>query len=348
MPLHLLNLFGLDHHFHDDAHAHHDDYSFTHSTHHYDTHHSDLASDHHRHDAASFLSSSDSPTCQRHDPSAEHTDFSSPFLTYGGSSSKLSTGQAASFLESGLTGIARSEYHPSSFLSVQQRLTDVVTSTPPAALVPLHALSIVGALPGHLAFELGEGFLFGFHKGFALALAGKTLGSAAAFGIGRSAVSCGCLKERLQDLMNKWPISKKVAKGVEEGGGISVFVIRMAPVPCVVKNYSIALLTEIPFTTYLAASFAGLVPTTAAHVYAGTLAPSVAALASGAARFTPAQAASLASPVIAGVLLTVLSSYYLHQYVLKDEEGKENEEEDIDIIKLQKVKLDSLEKSKHD
>merc|ERR1711879_1036292 len=236
-------------------------------------------------------------------------------MAHGAGAAKLTAHQAASFLDSGLTGIARSQASPSSFLSVQSRLTELVQSTPPAALVPLHAASIVGALPGHLAFELGEGFLFGFQKGFALALTGKTIGSAIAFGIGRSAMTCGCLKDCLADKMNKWPLAKKVAKGVEKGGGISVFVIRMAPVPCVVKNYSLAFLTDIPFSTYLLASFAGLVPTTAAHVYAGTLAPSAVALASGTAHLTSTQAITLASPVVAGVLLTVSAGYYLHQHV---------------------------------
>lgn len=264
-------------------------------------------------------------------------------MANGTGTAKLTVSQAAAFLDSGLTGIASSHASASSFLSVQRTLTDVVQNTPPAALVPLHALSIVGALPGHIAFELGEGFLFGFQKGFALALAGKTIGSAAAFGIGRSAVACGCLKDRLQEQMSKWPLCQKVAAGVEKGGGVSVFVIRMAPVPCVVKNYSLALLTEIPFTTYLLASFAGLVPTTAAHVYAGTLAPSAVALASGHSHLSSLQAASLASPVVAGVLLTMCAGYYLHQHVIADSEDNEDE-----VVNVEKVISDAADKRKRD
>merc|ERR1719271_1522838 len=139
-------------------------------------------------------------------------------MAHGAGAAKLTAHQAASFLDSGLTGIARSQASASSFLSVQSRLTELVQSTPPAVLVPLHAASIVGALPGHIAFELGEGFMFGFQKGFALALTGKLLGSAAAFCIGRSALTCGCLKDRLQEHMNRWPLCQKVAGGVEKGG----------------------------------------------------------------------------------------------------------------------------------
>merc|ERR1712100_856994 len=142
------------------------------------------------------------------------------------------------------------------------------------------------------------------------------------------------LKDRLKDQMNKWPLCQKVAKGVEKGGAISVFVIRMAPVPCVVKNYSLALLTDIPFSKYAIASFAGLVPTTAAHVYAGTLAPSAVALANGTAGMSKMQAMALASPVAAGILLTARAGYYLHQHVITqaDEDGEEADENVAEIV----------------
>jgi len=354
MPLHLLDFLGLDHHnhhCHDDSHlCRFDD---IHSHQHGDVqlhHHQDILSStvsQHRPSAAAFLSTPDVPTCSH--PSRLSSSFLGDDLPAASLAAKVTAQQAASFLDSGpgsidgafLSGIGRSHASASSFLSVQKSLTEMVQSTPPAALVPLHALSIVGALPGHLAFELGEGFLFGFQKGFALALTGKLLGSAAAFGIGRSAVTCGCLKDRLKEQMNKWALCQKVVKGVEKGGGMSVFIIRMAPVPCVVKNYSPALLTDIPFSTYLLASFAGLVPTTAAHVYAGTLAPSAVALASGTSHMSGMQAVTLATPAVAGVLLTVFAGYYLRQYVIADSDGKENEEEEsIDLDMIDKRKRD--------
>jgi len=309
MPFHLLDFFGLEHHHHDQY--FHDDASLTH-------HASDVHSAH-QHDAASFLASPSRIATPHHHHSEESS--AADWLASSAGAAKLTAWEAASFLDSGLP---RNHASASSFFSIQKSLTDIVQATPPAALVPLHALSIVGAVPGHVAFELGEGFLFGFQKGFVLALAGKTLGSAVAFGIGRN---CGCLKDRLTEQMDRWPLAKKVAKGVEKGGGLSVFIIRMAPVPCVIKNYSMALATDIPFSTYLIASFAGLVPTTAAHVYAGTLAPSAVALYSGGIRHISAvQAATLASPVVAGVMLSVVAGYFLHQHVLVDSEEKEGED----------------------
>jgi len=273
-------------------------------------------------------------------------DSSTAWLGPSAGASRLSARQAAAFLDVGISGVVRSHYSASSFLSLQKNLTDMVEAVPPAALVPLHALSIVGAVPGHLAIELGEGFLFGWQKGFALALSGKFLGAVASFGIARSAVVCGCMKDRLKSYICKWPLCQKVANGVENGGGFSVFVIRLAPVPCVVKNYSIALLTDIPIGTYLLASFAGLLPTTAAHVYAGTLAPSVAALASGASHISGAQALTLASPVVAGVLLNLIAGYYLHQYVIADSEDKEDEDKIVELEKRITLVEDSINKNK--
>jgi len=248
-------------------------------------------------------------------------------LAHGASGgARLSTQQAAAFLEgpADLSGVARNHASASSFLSVQQRLTDMVQATPPAALIPLHALSIVGAVPGHLAFELGEGFLFGFKKGFVLAFVGKSLGAAASFGVGRGALMFSGLGDRLKSQMDKWPSARAVARGVEHGGGLSVLVIRLAPLPCVVKNYSLALLTDMPFLTYFFATLLGLIPTTAAHVYAGTLAPSAVALASGTAHLTGRQALTLASPIIAGCLLSAYAGYYLHQHVMMNADGDEN------------------------
>jgi len=347
MPLHFLDFFGLDHHHHLDAGSvHHDDLQLHYAD---NVHVHDHSNIHHGHRAtnAAFLSSSET---HPHALSGNSADALLTQSLTGASKLSLTTRQASAFLDSGLTGIATSHSSTTSFLqaaagvekSLQMRLTETIQSAPPYVLVPLHALSIVGAVPGHVAFELGEGFLFGFQKGFALALTGKFLGSAAAFTIGRSAVSCACVKDRVLEQMNKWPLCKKVARGIENGGGGSVFVLRMAPVPCIVKNYSLAILTDIPYSTYLTFSLAGLIPTTLAHVYAGTLAPSAMALANGTSHMSGVQAACLASPVVAGVLMTMYAGYYLRQHVLTEDEENEKDDIniDIDVDKIKDVKFD--------
>jgi len=237
-----------------------------------------------------------------------HSDF---FPAVHGTSHYVGAGRAAS-----------SSFLSSSFSSVQEKLHSVVLATPPSILVPLHAASIVFAVPGHIAFELGEGYMFGLKKGFALAFTGKFVGAGASFVIGRSAHMLGGMRDVLKQKLDAWPSASCAAKAVERRGAFSVFVIRLAPVPCVVKNYSLALLTDIPLGTYLCASFLGLAPTTAAHVFAGTLATSASDLISG--NMSHIQKLAAASPVIAGVLLTLWAGYMLHQQMhIADEESED-------------------------
>lgn len=280
--------------------------------------------------AAAFLATSDVPL-QRGRATAHQvatTDQHHDFLACSRRCrrSALTSRQAASFLEAGLAGATPSESSASSFLSLKEKLTGIVQSTPPAALVPLHSLAVIGGVPGHEAFELVEGGMFGFKQGFALALTGKFLGSAAAFAIGRSALNCENMSDFIKTKLDQWPLAKKVAKGVSKGGGASVFVIRMAPVPIIIQNYSLAVLTDIPYTKYLLCSLAGLVPTTAAHVYAGTLAPSAVAMATGSSQMTTLQTVALASPVVAGALLAMVSGYFLHQHVINDDDDETSKE----------------------
>lgn len=235
----------------------------------------------------------------------------------------------------------------SSFLSVKGLLPpalqgksfmEIVQLAPPSALVPLHAASIVTSLPGHIVFELGEGYLFGFKKGLALAFAGKSLGALASFGIGRSALVCCGLKDGLQKQMEAWPIAKNVAVAVEQGGVLAVFLIRIAPVPCVVKNYSLALLTETPWSTYVPATLLGLLPTTAAHVYAGTLATSAYELTAG--HGAAMRVVGLTSTIAAAGLISMLAGYYLRSMTAVPEEDCDEDAEDTGLghqaVKLQK------------
>lgn len=230
--------------------------------------------------------------------------------------------------------------HGSSFLFENSGLVDVIKATPPAAIVPLHAASIVVSLPGHIVFELGEGYLFGFQKGLELAFAGKALGALAAFGVGRSVGCCQDVRESMRDRMQSWPTALKAAKSVERGGHVSVFLVRIAPIPCVVKNYALSLLTDIPWSVFVPGTLLGLLPTTAAHVYAGTLAPTSAELVSGSGAAMKAVAA--ASTIGAVTFAGLLAAYCLHQ--VPDEETAEEaekaqqaarpEEEQVETVKL--------------
>eukprot|EP00929_Paragymnodinium_shiwhaense_P081111 TRINITY_DN42379_c0_g1_i1.p1 TRINITY_DN42379_c0_g1~~TRINITY_DN42379_c0_g1_i1.p1 ORF type:complete len:388 (-),score=57.70 TRINITY_DN42379_c0_g1_i1:169-1332(-) len=191
-------------------------------------------------------------------------------------------------------------------------LTDLVQSTPPSALVPLHAASIVFAVPGHILFELGEGYLFGMKRGLALAFAGKSLGAVATFALSRSAMSLCGMREYLREKIEAWPMALQVAETVEEGGMFSVLLLTIAPVPCVLKNYAIPILTDMPMTSYIPGKLLGLLPTTAAHVYFGTLAQSMGDLTGGAATKS---LATLGAASTATVLMGILAGYLLREHM---------------------------------
>mmetsp|Transcript_50741 Transcript_50741/g.121238 ORF Transcript_50741/g.121238 Transcript_50741/m.121238 type:complete len:320 (-) Transcript_50741:55-1014(-) len=242
----------------------------------------------------------------------------------------------ASFLESPHAGLSEPSVHGSwhsqtlnahgtSFLFEKTSMVDIIKATPAAALVPLHAASIVISLPGHILFELGEGYLFGFQKGLELAFVGKALGAIAAFGVGRSVGCCQDIRESLRDRMQSWPVAQKAARSVEKGGHASVFLVRIAPLPCMVKNYALALLTDIPWSTFVPGTVLGLLPTTAAHVYAGTLAPTSTELVSGSGAAMKVVAA--ASTVGAVTFLGLLAAYCMHRQLAEQEEEEEQEAE---------------------
>jgi uncharacterized membrane protein YdjX (TVP38/TMEM64 family) len=204
---------------------------------------------------------------------------------------------------------------------------DLVQSTPPSILVPLHAASIIMAMPGHIAFELGEGYLFGFSKGFALAMMGKSIGSLAAFTIGRSCLGPFNLRERMHQQLESWPSAKNLAKRVESNGGLTVFLIRIAPVPCVVKNYGMAVLTEVSWPVNCAGTLAGLLPTTAAHVAAGALTPSMSDLASG--HSVALRTVALASTAVGAGLISLLASLCLRGDLADEDEETTSDEPQV-------------------
>eukprot|EP00928_Gymnodinium_smaydae_P014154 TRINITY_DN15143_c0_g1_i1.p1 TRINITY_DN15143_c0_g1~~TRINITY_DN15143_c0_g1_i1.p1 ORF type:complete len:429 (+),score=74.84 TRINITY_DN15143_c0_g1_i1:125-1288(+) len=187
---------------------------------------------------------------------------------------------------------------------------DLVQAMPASVLVPLHAATIVSCLPGHIAFELGEGYLYGFQKGFMLAFAGKALGAISGFAGARAAMRTWDLKDRVEGWLKAWPAAGSAAENVEKGGAFSVILLRIAPVPGAVKTYAPALFTDIPLCTFIPATLVGLLPMTAAHVYAGTLAASAADLTThNSAALRVVASASL----FAGAsFVSLLAGYYFH------------------------------------
>jgi len=217
-----------------------------------------------------------------------------------------------------------------------EKFIEVLEETPPIALVPLHALAILAAFPITMVFDLCEGALFGFTNGFALALAGKSLGAAMAFVMARSASDFWGWRQKLQQRMENWPSALQAASAAERNGALVVFLARLSPMPCCINNYALACLTDIPWTVYLPATVVGLMPMTALNVYSGTLAPGVWDLAAHwSDHDMPAGGHQLLTAVsaVAGTsLLGLFASYYFRPKAISQAEETCSERDDALLL----------------
>lgn len=143
------------------------------------------------------------------------------------------------------------------------------------AFIAGYAVACVALVPASI-LTLAAGALFGLIKGTALVFAGATLGSAAAFLVGRHLVR-GAVERRLQGDARFDAIDRAIGAD----GRRIVFLLRLSPVfPFVLLNYALGL-TRVTLADYLIGGV-GMLPGTVLYVYYGRLAGDVAALASGA------------------------------------------------------------------
>lgn len=167
---------------------------------------------------------------------------------------------------------------------LQSSLTWVAGLGPwgPAALAGLYVVACVLFLPGWI-LSLGAGALFGPLVGTVAVSAGATLGSAAAFLIGRH-VARDWVARRLAG----FPAFKTIDDAVSAQGWKIVLLTRLSPVfPFNLLNYGYGL-TGVRLRSYVIASWAGMLPGTITYVYLGSLVRNLAELGHGHAR-TPAE-----------------------------------------------------------
>src|SRR5262249_54509821 len=127
------------------------------------------------------------------------------------------------------------------------------------ALAPVWPLSVAAGL----AFGLW---------GIPLVIVSATIGASLAFLVARFLV-----RDRVTDLTRKRPVLDAVDKAVAEEGWKVVALLRLSPlVPFNLQNYFLGA-TEIGFFPYLAATFFGIMPGSAAYVYLGILGRAAAA-----------------------------------------------------------------------
>ncbi|CAL9203199.1 uncharacterized protein LOC135631215 [Musa acuminata AAA Group] len=128
------------------------------------------------------------------------------------------------------------------------------------AYIPLTILAVPASI-----LSLGGGYLFGLLIGFFADSIGSTLGSVAAFLLGRTLG-----RPYVVSKLNDYPEFQAVAAAIQRSGFKIVLLLRLAPLlPFSMLNYFLAVM-PIGIGEYTMASWLGMMPITLALVYVGT------------------------------------------------------------------------------
>jgi len=171
-----------------------------------------------------------------------------------------------------------------------------------AVFAVAYIVSTALGLPGSI-LTLAAGFAYGPVWGLVIASPASVAGATCAFLLGRT-------------LLHDWAVRRvgqsqrleAIDAAVARQGFTLVFLLRLSPVfPFNVLNYALSL-TRVRLSTYVAASFLGMLPGTAMYVYLGSLAPAAAELSAagqgGGGTRTALYAAGLAATVAVAVIGT--------------------------------------------
>jgi uncharacterized membrane protein YdjX (TVP38/TMEM64 family) len=176
-----------------------------------------------------------------------------------------------------------------------------------AAYVP----ACIFFIPG-IVLTLAAGFAFGVVRASIAVSVGSTVGSAAAFLIGRR-FARGFVERRL----SAYPRFRAIDRAVEKEGFKIVLLTRLCPaIPFTLLNYAMGL-TKVGLRDFVIASWIGMMPATVLFVYLGSALHSLAEAASGHIEKSPAQRAlfwlGLASAVLLSVILTRIATKALKE-----------------------------------
>ncbi|CAA2997945.1 TVP38 TMEM64 family membrane slr0305 [Olea europaea subsp. europaea] len=128
------------------------------------------------------------------------------------------------------------------------------------AYIPLTVLAVPASV-----LTLGGGYLFGLPVGFVADSIGATIGSGAAFLLGRT-IGRSFVISKLKD----YPQFNAVAIAIRKSGFKIVLLLRLVPLlPFNVLNYLLSV-TPVSIGHYMLASWLGMMPITFALVYVGT------------------------------------------------------------------------------
>ena len=143
----------------------------------------------------------------------------------------------------------------------------------PVLFVLLYLVAVPALVPSAW-LTIAGGAVFGFSRSVAYALIGSTLGSTAAFLLGRYVV-----RRLVERQITSTPIVAAVARAVSAQGRRIIFLLRLSPVaPFNFLNYALGL-TTISVRDFVIASAVGMIPSTFLYAYTGDVAGEALALA---------------------------------------------------------------------
>jgi uncharacterized membrane protein YdjX (TVP38/TMEM64 family) len=134
----------------------------------------------------------------------------------------------------------------------------------------VYAACVVAFVPASI-LTLGAGAIFGFVGGTIVVVIGATIGATLAFLLARTV-----MRKRIEAMTAKNAKFRALDRAIAAEGMKIVFLVRLAVVfPFTYINYAFGL-TAIPLWRYVLATFIGIIPATAAFVFASSAATSAA------------------------------------------------------------------------
>jgi len=152
----------------------------------------------------------------------------------------------------------------------------------------IYVIATVFLAPGWV-LTLAAGFAYGFW-GLPIVLVAATIGASLAFLISRFVA-----RETVRRLLE----SRRTLGAIDNAVAETVLLLRLSPlIPFNLQNYLFGA-TAVPFTHYIGATFAGIVPGTALYIYLG-------ALGNGAGNGGPAEWALFGGGLLATIFVVIL------------------------------------------
>ncbi|XP_022874119.1 uncharacterized protein LOC111392939, partial [Olea europaea var. sylvestris] len=148
--------------------------------------------------------------------------------------------------------------------------------------------------------QLGGGYLFGLPVGFVADSIGATIGSGAAFLLGRT-IGRSFVISKLKD----YPQFNAVAIAIRKSGFKIVLLLRLVPLlPFNVLNYLLSV-TPVSIGHYMLASWLGMMPITFALVYVGTTLKDLSDVTHGWGEFSKTRWALIVLGLVVSVVLII-------------------------------------------